>query len=105
MDKRQITITGKHGKPILYASLNEDGSLNLNFEVFGRKNSFDVESIYTIQESEFSKLALHFKIPAELEILDALHFLSTNGQGEQLEQALSDKLFDVKTFVWWHDNE
>ena len=105
MEKRRITITNNKGEPTLYASLTEEADLYLTFEVFGRNDGFDVESIYTIPKSEFPRIRSEFNVPPDLEILDSIQLISNNGDGLKFEQAVDKKVFEVDKFVWWSDND
>lgn len=96
----QIPIIGSEGKPILYAYLGE-GKLHFQFEYYGSgENEMDYEFIRSIEPADYPALAIKFGLDPRAEIPSIVQQISDAGRGEELQQALSDKVIPNNLFTW-----
>ena len=94
----QISIKGKDGKPVRYASLDGE-NLKLQFEYYARhENEGDYEVIQTVAPEEFAAIANKFGLDPSSDILTIIQQISDAGRGEELVDALNDK--EIKNELW-----
>ena len=95
----QISIIGKEGKPVLYASETIEGQLFFTFEYYGRNaNEGDYEFNHTVEPSEFPLIANRFGLNPKDPILKIVQQITDMGRGQELEDALNDK--EIKNELW-----
>ena len=102
---REVTVVGEQGEPILYCEIASDGSLEAGFEIYGGNGLSDLEIINTIYSSEFDKIKDHFKIPKEVEILDAIEMISARGQGSKFKDFVRSGRLKGEFFSWMTDRD
>lgn len=105
MSRREETILGSKGEPILYCVITKEGSLEASFEYYGGKGGSDLEIIDTIPTSEFPKILRLFSLPDDLFILDAVKEISSSGQGERLKELIRNKTIWGEHFSWMTDRD
>ena len=95
----QISIIGDEGKPVLYASLNLDGKLFFEFELYARnENEGDYEFNHTVEPDEFPKIATMFGLNPNDPILSIIQQITDTGRGQELERALTNN--EIKNELW-----
>ena len=95
----QISIIGDEGKPVLYASLNLDGKLFFEFELYARnENEGDYEFNHTVEPDEFPKIAIMFGLNPKDPILSIVQHITDTGKGQELERALTKQ--EIKNELW-----
>jgi hypothetical protein len=95
-----VIITGKDGKPILYASMHGE-HLRFEFEYYARTDSeSDYEFIHTVFPPEFPAIAKKFGLDPTADILDTIQEIQDKGLGQELKDALTDKEIVNELFVW-----
>ena len=95
----QISIIGDEGKPVLYASLTNEGKLFFEFELYGRNASEgDYEFNHTVEPEEFNFIASMFGLNPKDPILANIQKITETGHGEELEQALTKN--QIKNTLW-----
>ena len=95
----QISIIGDEGKPVLYASLNLDGKLFFEFELYARnENEGDYEFNHTVEPDEFPKIATMFGLHPNDPILSIVQQITDTGRGQELERALTNN--EIKNELW-----
>ena len=95
----QISIIGDEGKPVLYASLNLDGKLFFEFELYARnENEGDYEFNHTVEPDEFPKIATMFGLNPNAPILSIVQQITDTGRGQELEEALTTN--EIKNELW-----
>ena len=95
----QISIIGKEGKPVLYASLTLEGKLFFEFELYARNaNEGDYEFNHTVEPSEFSLIASKFGLNPKDPILKIVQQITDTGRGQELEDALNNN--EIKNELW-----
>ena len=96
----QIPIIGSEGKPILYAYLGE-GKLHFQFEYYASgENGMDYEFIHSVEATEFPVIATMFNLDPTVGILSIIQQITDGGKGEELHQALTDKVIKNELFTW-----
>ena len=96
----QIKIKGNYGKPVRYASL-DDQNLKLQFEYYARNaNEDDYEVIQTVSPESFASIAIKFELDPSLNILEILQQISDSRRGEELVDALNKKEIPCELFTW-----
>lgn len=102
--RRQVTLVGPAGKPIMFAHVAV-GVLFLDIESYAGPSDPggpDIEFVAQIAAEQFPGICERFDVDPSLAILDALQFLSDSGQGPAFVAAL--RAGDIQTksrFVWW----
>jgi hypothetical protein len=97
----RVTIVGSEGSPILYASLNSEGHLFLEFEYYGDgENQSDYEFNHTVAPEEFPKIALRFNLSPGLPILENVQAISEAGRGQDFQDLLTNKEIANKFWSW-----
>ncbi len=97
----KITIVDSEGSPILYASLNLEDHLFLEFEYFGDgENQTDYEFNHTVAPEEFPKIALRFNLSPGLPILENIQAISDAGRGQDFQDLLTNKEITNKFWSW-----
>lgn len=97
----QISIIGKEGNPVLYASQTLDGKLFFEFEYYGRnENEGDYEFNHTVEPEEFSFIATMFGLNPKDPILTNIQTITDTGRGYELEQALSKNKIKNELWTW-----
>jgi hypothetical protein len=95
----QISIIGDEGKPVLYASLNLEGKLFFEFELYARnENEGDYEFNHTVEPAEFPKIAARFGLNPKDPILGVIQEITDIGRGQELERALTKQ--EIKNELW-----
>jgi len=95
-----ITITGKDGKPILYASMHGE-HLRFEFEYFARDDAEgDYEFSHTIFPVDFPSISKKFALPPTLDVLVTIQEIQDLGLGQGLKDALTDNEIVNELFVW-----
>jgi len=95
----QISIIGDEGKPVLYASLTNEGKLFFEFELYGRnENEGDYEFNHTVEPEEFSGIANRFGLNPKDPILLVVQQITDMGKGQELERALTKQ--EIKNELW-----
>ena len=95
----QISIIGDEGKPVLYASLNLDGKLFFEFELYARnENEGDYEFNHIVEPDEFPKIATMFGLNPNDPILHIIQQITDTGRGQELERALTNN--EIKNELW-----
>ena len=95
----QISIIGIEGKPVLYASLNSEGKLFFEFELYARnENEGDYEFNHTVEPDEFPKIATMFGLNPNAPILSIVQQITDTGRGQELEEALTTN--EIKNELW-----
>ena len=95
----QISIIGDEGKPVLYASLNLDGKLFFEFELYARnENEGDYEFHHTVEPAEFPQIANRFGLNPKDPILIVVQQITDTGRGQELERALTNN--EIKNELW-----
>ena len=95
----QISIIGDEGKPVLYASLTNEGKLFFEFELYGRnENEGDYEFNHTVEPEEFSGIANRFGLNPKDPILLVVQQITDMGRGQELERALTKQ--EIKNELW-----
>ena len=95
----QISIIGDEGKPVLYASLNLDGKLFFEFELYARnENEGDYEFHHTVEPAEFPGIARSFGLNPNDPILRIIQQITDTGRGQELERALTNN--EIKNELW-----
>jgi hypothetical protein len=98
---REVTIVDSEGSPILYASLNSEGYLFLEFEYFGGgENQTDYEFNHTVAPEEFPKIALRFNVSPGLPILENIQAISDAGRVQDFQDLLTNKEITNKFWSW-----
>ena len=96
----QIPIIGSEGKPILYAYLDE-ADLKFEFEYYGTgENGMDYEFIHTVKRADQAAIVVMFGLDPKSEILAIIQQLSDGGHGEELKEALTDKVIPNELWTW-----
>jgi hypothetical protein len=96
----QITITGKDGKPILYASMHGE-HLRFEFEYYARSDDeSDYEFIHTVFPSDFPSIPAKFGLDPSVDIFVTIKAIQDKGLGQELLDALTDKEIVNELFVW-----
>ena len=96
----QIPIIGSEGKPILYAYLGE-GKLHFQFEYYASgENGMDYEFIHSVEPADYPAIAVKFGLDPRTEILSVVQQVTDTGRGEELHQALTDKVIPNELFTW-----
>lgn len=96
-----ITIAGDDGNPILYASLNSEGKLRLQFEYFARDNNEgDYEFSHTVEPEEFPKIAQRFGLDPLTPILENIMQISASGRGQEFKDLLANKEIQSEFWSW-----
>lgn len=96
-----ITIRNAAGKPIWYATFDED-SINLEFESYGRgPGDPDIESHESIYDSEFPKIRGQYGYQSNYPIAKILQELSNSGRGEEFKEWAESNIEIKADFVWW----
>jgi hypothetical protein len=104
----QISIIGDEGKPVLYASLTDEGKLFFEFELYGRnENEGDYEFNHTVEPEEFPKIAARFGLNPNAPILSIVQEITDLGRGQELERALTSNEIKNELWTWlstpWND--
>lgn len=95
----QISIIGIEGKPVLYASLNLDGKLFFEFELYARnENEGDYEFNHTVEPEEFPRIAARFGLNPKDPILSIVQQITDMGRGQELGEALTNN--EIKNELW-----
>ena len=95
----QISIIGDEGKPVLYASLTNEGNLFFEFELYARnENEGDYEFNHTVEPDEFLKIAARFGLNPNDPILRIVQQITDTGRGQELEEALTKQ--EIKNELW-----
>ena len=95
----QISIIGDEGKPVLYASLTDEGKLFFEFELYARnENEGDYEFHHTVEPDEFPKIATMFGLNPNAPILGVIQEITDLGRGQELERALTSN--EIKNELW-----
>ena len=95
----QISIIGDEGKPVLYASMTQEGKLFFEFELYGRdENEGDYEFHHTVEPEEFPGIAKKFGLNPEDPILLVVQQITDIGKGQELERALTKQ--EIKNELW-----
>ena len=95
----EISIIGKEGKPVLYASQTIEGKLFFTFEYYGRnENEGDYEFNHTVEPDEFPKIAARFGLNPSAPILSIVQQITDTGRGQELEEALTTN--EIKNELW-----
>lgn len=95
----QISIKGDEGKPVLYASLTNEGKLFFEFELYGRnENEGDYEFHHTVEAVEFPRIARRFGLNPKDPILHIVQKITDMGKGQELERALT--MQEIKNELW-----
>jgi hypothetical protein len=95
----QISIIGDEGKPVLYASLTNEGKLFFEFELYGRnENEGDYEFNHTVEPEEFPRIARRFGLNPKDPILRIVQQITDVGKGQELEGVLSKQ--EIKNELW-----
>jgi hypothetical protein len=95
----QISIIGDEGKPVLYASLTNEGKLFFEFELYARnENEGDYEFNHTVEPDEFPKIAAKFGLNPDAPILSIVQQITDMGKGQELERALTKQ--EIKNELW-----
>ena len=95
----QISIIGDEGKPVLYASLTNEGKLFFEFELYGRnENEGDYEFNHTVEAEEFPRIARRFSLNPKDPILRIVQQITDIGKGQELERALTKQ--EIKNQLW-----
>ena len=96
-----ITIMGDEGNPILYACINSEGKLFLDFEYFARdENEGDYEFNHTVEPEEFSKISERFGLDPATPILENLKQISATGRGQEFQDLLTHKQIPNEFWSW-----
>ena len=96
----EISIIGKDGNPVRYASLDGE-NLKFQFEYFARgEGGGDYEVIQTVAPEEFPNIARIFDLDANLDVLSLVQQISDLGRGEELKDALNSKKIKCELFTW-----
>jgi hypothetical protein len=96
----QISILGKDGNPVRYASLDK-GNLRLEFEYYARTESEgDYQVIQTVAPENFALIATLFGLDPDSDILTIIQHISDSRRGEELRDALNDKKIPCELFTW-----
>jgi hypothetical protein len=96
----QIPIIGSEGKPILYAYTDANG-LHFQFEYYGDdENVMDYEFIHTIAPEDYASIAHRFGLNPTIEILTIIQQITDMGKGEELQEALTEKVIKNELFTW-----
>jgi hypothetical protein len=97
----QISIIGDEGKPVLYASLTNEGKLFFEFELYARnENEGDYEFNHTVDPKEFEFIAAMFGLNPKDPILTNIQTITDTGRGYELEQALSKNKIKNELWTW-----
>ena len=97
----QISIIGDEGKPVLYASLTNEGKLFFEFELYGRnENEGDYEFHHTVEPEEFPQIAERFGINPDESILKIIQQITDAGRGQELERALTNNEIENELWTW-----
>jgi hypothetical protein len=97
----QITIVGDAGSPILYASLNSEGKLLLQFEYFARNdNEGDYEFNHTVGQEDFPKIAQKFGLDTAAPVIENLMQISASGRGQEFQDLLTNKEIPNEFWSW-----
>jgi hypothetical protein len=104
----QISIIGDEGKPVLYASLTNEGKLFFEFELYARnENEGDYEFNHTVEPDEFPKIAARFGVNPKESILSIVQQITDMGKGQELERALTNNEIKNELWTWlstpWND--
>jgi hypothetical protein len=95
-----ITITGKDGKPILYASMNGE-HLRFEFEYYARDDTeSDYEFSHTVFPADFPSISKRFALLPTIDILLTIQELQDMGLGRELKDALTENEIVNELFVW-----
>ena len=98
----QISIIGKEGVPVLYASQTLDGKLFFEFEYYGRNaNEGDYEFHHTVEADEadeFPSIANRFGLNPKDPILKIVQEITDMGRGQELDEALTKN--EIKNELW-----
>jgi hypothetical protein len=95
----QISIIGDEGKPVLYASLTDEGKLFFEFELYARnENEGDYEFNHTVEPEEFHKISARFGLNPNAPILRIVQQITDMGKGQELERALTKQ--EIKNELW-----
>jgi len=95
----QISIIGDEGKPVLYASLTNEGKLFFEFELYARnENEGDYEFNHTVEPEEFPIIANMFGLNPKDSILSLIQQITDMGKGQELERALTKE--EIKNELW-----
>lgn len=96
----QIAITGKDGKPILYAYMHGE---HLRFEfAYSALNETetDYEFIHTVFPVDFAAIPERFGLNPTLDVFVTVREIQDKGLGQELKDALADKEIVNELFVW-----
>ena len=97
----QLTIMGDDGNPILYASMNSDGRLFLEFEYFAcDENEGDYEFNHTVGQEEFTNIAQRFGLDPATPVLDNIMHISASGRGKEFQDLLTKKEIPNEFWSW-----
>jgi hypothetical protein len=96
----QVVITGKAGKPILYADMHGE-HLRFEFEYFACDDSeTDYEFKHTVFPADFPSISKRFSLDFRLDILVTIQEIQDKGLGQELQDALTNKEIVNELFVW-----
>lgn len=96
----EITITGKDGKPILYASMHGE-HLRFEFEYYARDDAeVDYEFSHTVFPADFPSISKRFALHPAVDILETIQEIQDMGLGQDLKDALTEKEIVNELFVW-----
>ena len=95
------SIVGDEGNPILYACINSEGKLFLDFEYFARdENEGDYEFNHTVEPEEFAKISERFGLDPATPILENLKQISATGRGQEFQDLLTHKQIPNEFWSW-----
>ena len=95
----QISIIGDEGKPVLYASLTNEGKLFFEFELYGRnENEGDYEFHHTVEADKFPSIANRFGLNPKDPILKIVQQITDMCRGQELDEALTKN--EIKNELW-----
>lgn len=96
----QISILGSDGKPILYASMKGE-DLQFQFEYYSRgPEEGDYEFIHTVHPQDFASIGALFGLDLNREILSLVQEISDVGRGDELHEALTNKVIKSELWTW-----
>ena len=96
----EITITGKDGNAILYASMLGE-HLRFEFEYFAQNETeTDYEFTLTVFPSDFSAISEKFGLVPRVDIFATVQKIQDLGLGQELKDALTDNEIANELFVW-----
>jgi hypothetical protein len=96
----QIVITGKDGKPILYAYMHGE-HLRFEFEYYAsNETEMDYQYIHTVFPVDFAAIPKRFNLDPTSDILVTVREIQDKGLGQELKDALADKEIVNELFVW-----